>query len=251
MKVWLCIIVFTSFSPIQAMQDNTLQEDSFPRIETPAKESPTGHSIYKQEYGLCLMAKGEVKEKAFEIQQIYKDKYPQIPSIYPHITLLQGRFDDNSFLEMRKHAQDIASFSKGQKIVMENSVSPGGGGNTFWNIKGLNTVESHVPTHVEWLQKLNHQLSEKLDPVLPMKQVLDGLEAGKADKDLVEKYGRDFNVPGSHHPHITVAYSVQDVGIAKNLKINTLSFTPQGITLVKIDCVGNVAKDIETFLFKS
>ena len=128
---------------------------------------------------------------------------------------------------------------------MATHISKGDGGNTFWDVERTIPVWEHLNT-------INDQLCHMIPhPVGLMQQVTDSIEDGTGNKALIDKWGRDFNIPGSNRPHITVAYGSQDEELISkvNTSLVTKSFIADQIHLVKIDSSGNIVEILEAYQF--
>jgi 2'-5' RNA ligase len=207
-----------------------------------AVDSPTGHPVYKGECGVVLLANRSVSDVSSRIQKEY---FPETPPLHPHITLIQGKFSQEQKEELIDIIAGEARSTLSTSIQMAGTIVKGGGGNTFWDVDR---------NSVGWgfCNDLNGKLCDKVPhPVGLMQQVKDDVDA---DPELVEKWGRDFNVPGDNRPHITVVYGKQDEDLYRKIQEDIFEgqifeFTPTGLALVRIDYLGNIVEIIEQFSF--
>jgi 2'-5' RNA ligase len=196
-----------------------------------------------EEYGVCIFVDGEVFEKSLDIRDSYAKKYPSVPKITPHITLIQGAFNDPEKLDelLKTYAKTRQAFD----VVMDLKLAFGGGGNTFWDVDKNSTSWQDI-------QIINQELCKIIPhPVEPLSHTKESIQNGTANLDLIKKYGRDFNVPENNRPHITVVYGVQDQTLMDSYPIGKKhSFKAKEICLVKIDKNGNIKEKLENHCHK-
>lgn len=211
-------------------------------IELEETKSPTGKRVYCGEYGVCILATGAVADASVSISRQFS---ADLPPITPHITLLQGQFSDAALGTLREALKTFAKEQAPFSITMAAHISKGGGGNTFWDVERSISVW-------EKLNAMNEELCHRVaHPVGLMQQVKDSLNNETGDKQTIEKWGRDFNIPGANRPHITVSYGSQDEDVIRkvNAGLSQKSFLAGHIHLVKIDYVGNIVEIIEDYKF--
>lgn len=216
-----------------------------PVLIIPAKDTPTGNVVYQGELGLCIMATGDVREQSFYIHAQFAEKYPKTPPVRPHITLIQGHFNDSEKMAMvdkiRNYAQTIAPFN----IDMDSVLSPGGGGNTFWNVAKGSSSWITLQNITTFLCSNPHGIAH---PVGLMEQVKDDIVRGDGDRALIKQWGRDFSVPNVNNPHITVVYGQQDLSLNNAFKgLQKHHFMATEFALAHIDKIGNIYDIVDTF----
>jgi 2'-5' RNA ligase len=195
-----------------------------------------------EDYGVCILVDGEAYAQSLKVKDFYKTKYPEVSSITPHITLVQGGFKDVE--QLKKVLSEYAQIQKKFMVTMENKLSMGVVGNTFWDVD-KNSDSWQV------LQTMTADLCRIIPhPVEHMKWIKRSIQAGTANMDLIKKYGRDFNVPENNRPHITVVYGVQDQLLMDSYIFSQkFSFKAKEVCLVKIDDVGNIKEKVACFPF--
>ncbi len=205
-------------------------------MENTAEESKTGAPIWADEYGVVVLIKGPVSERAEAFSKALGSA-----DITPHITLGQGRYPGDKLGTLESKVAELASTTSPAEITFADHLVKHGSGNTFWNITDNTAVN-------EW----NKALCELLEPGFtePMWQVATD---ETADKESVLRYGRGFNIPGNNNPHITVAYGKQNDGIIEGIKEElggeNMAYIPTGFAITKIDSVGNIVEIVKEIPF--
>ncbi|MDF3034505.1 MAG: hypothetical protein K0R76_1459 [Alphaproteobacteria bacterium] len=237
---WGFIFILSS-SSLQAGWRDTLSPESF-KLEIDVEASPTKQPIYREEYGVFIPIDDPTTQ--YQAKEI-ADRYGSTLLI-PHISLLQGRFEGNQIEAvadaLRKLAEETVPFI----IKLKSEVVEDKSGNSFWEVD---------PASGSWglLNEINKKLCALVPhPVGILKQVYDSNTSAEEDR-LIEKYGRDFNVPESNNLHITVAYGVQseevNAIINKNLADKNWISKALRISYGRIDLVGNVYTIEESYPF--
>ena len=170
-------------------------------------------------YGICILANGDVKKTAIHINQTFAAQHPEVAPLTPHITLLQDHFDKKQLLLVKKILHAYASNQHVFKIEMEPQIVLAVDNNTFWEVK------HNSPSQLT-LQKMNNVLDKRI--------------TGKIHP---------------YKPHITVLYGVQNDRLNKKINLllakqKNLTFIAGSLGLVRIDDVGNIDKIIDYFPFK-
>ncbi len=228
----LGIIIALTAPSLQAGWRDTLTSDSF-NLEVPGEHSPTKKPVYKGEYGVFIPIDDQVTQsQAKDIA----DKYGSAP-ITPHVSLIQGKFEPNQLENVQSALQKISEQTDAFIINFKDEVVKDKSGNSFWEV-------DFTSDSWDLLNIINIRLCELIPhPVGILKQIYESDTSAEEDR-LIEKYGRDFNVPGSNNPHITVAYGIQNEEATPS--INAMLVDKEWcskalrICYGKIDLVGNI-----------
>ena len=211
-----------------------------------ASASPTLQKVYKDEYGIAVLATGKVKALAEQINHRFSPL--KIAPITPHITILQGKFEPHHLPTIKAKLENYTKTLTPFKIQMASNIVAVED-NTFWDVARnsdswslFNQINTFMCEHPDGIPH----------PVGLTKQTERETRDPNNNIEHLQKYGRYGNIPGHNRPHITVVYGAQDPTL--NHKINEwlshqgeLSFIAEGIALVHIDDVGNIYTVVDYF----
>ncbi|WP_116964204.1 hypothetical protein [Fastidiosibacter lacustris] len=194
-------------------------------------------NVYQNEYGVVVIVSNQSLIKILHKANDLAYQNPKFrPTTTPHITIVQGVYKGDKFIQLQKAVKSIAEHTFPYVVTMQNSFTKGGGGNTFLNVSDGKYFFDRLTTY----------MTNKVQPDAPMKQTLDDIEAGVADLKEMHVGGawRDFNLPYNNNPHITVVYGKNDPSLLRNLneiiQPQSLSFIAKAISIYQIDEVGNL-----------
>ncbi|WP_119344009.1 hypothetical protein [Facilibium subflavum] len=195
-------------------------------------------NVYQNEYGVVILITNQNLVKSLHKANELAYQNPELrPITTPHITIVQGVYKRDKIIQLKKAVKAIAEKTFPYVVTMQNSFTKGGGRNTF--------IE--VSDGKYFFDRLTTYMTNTVQPDAPMKQTLDDIKDGIADLKEMHDGGawRDFNLPyNNNNPHITVVYGKNGHSLLSKLnriiKLSSLSFNAQAISIYQIDEVGNL-----------
>ena len=230
-----------------------------PVVRVSEADNATGHAtVYEGEYGVFVQVDNDAAPLLENLRIVnahaYEGEEGIQPQMMPHVTLVQGVFNDAAYKKLEEIVATLASETPIIKITMDNKYVKGGGGNTFLDVQ-------RDSQSWEFFNMLNERLTQDAPPSGPMKQVLDDIKEGTADLEQMGdgRAWRDFNIPGGNRPHITAVYSRQGdplIELATQLLTQALgegvnpTFWAKSFSIGRIDERGNIFEVVQSFPFK-